>query len=406
MPRTSKSVSSSKTALQTKTVSEVSSGAVVQQSSRTFNSGNFHETRITYNTSNYRDYRRGVGGVGRDDLPINPFTYIRQDVSLLNGRYQRWDGGYLEDWKGNLAGFIGTTPDFDTGPSSTELNAFDGEVINTSLLRVKDQKVNLGVVFAERKRTADLILKTAYDISQSLHRLKRGDFAGAALALGVKPATKKSKGTWNTQNRWLELQYGWKPLLNDVYGAAEALAKLHERPNVTKLSYSKTLRWGSQNPVTFEGCTGVRSTKGKYTRKVVYYFATQSQVHQDLASLGIYNPLSIAWEILPYSFVIDWFIPIGNYLDTLDATTGLSFQKGSSTSFKKFSSVISFKGATGKPGGPNSKAKCDARASFDYVECQRTVLGSFPLPHLPSFDLRITPTRAANAIALFFQRLK
>lgn len=405
MPRTSKSISVGKTSLQTKVITEVSSGAIYQQTNRTFNSGNFSETRVTTNTSNFRDYRRGVGGVGRDDLPINPFTYIRQDVSLLNGRYRRWDGGYLEDFKGNLSGFIGTTPDFDTGPSDTLLNAFDGEVVNSSLLRVKDQKVNLGVVFAERKRTADLILGTAKQISDSIHFLKRGNISGAASALGVKP--RKFNGTKKSMSsRWLELQYGWKPLLHDVYGAAEALARLQDRPNVTRLSFSKTHRWGSQDPVTFEGCKGVRTTKGKYTRKVVYYFATQSQVHQDLASLGIYNPLSIAWEILPYSFIVDWFIPIGNFIDSLDATIGLSFQKGSSTSFKKWRSTISFNRAVGKPGGPSSKAECDAKASYDYVKCVRTSLSSFPLPHLPSFDLRITPTRAANALALIFQRTK
>lgn len=31
------------------------------------------------------------------------------------------------------------------------------------------------------------------------------------------------------------------------------------------------------------------------------------------------NPQSIAWELTPWSFVIDWFIPIGNYLNNLDA---------------------------------------------------------------------------------------
>lgn len=30
--------------------------------------------------------------------------------------------------------------------------------------------------------------------------------------------------------------------------------------------------------------------------------------------LGLKDPLSIAWELVPYSFVADWFIPIGAWL--------------------------------------------------------------------------------------------
>lgn len=36
------------------------------------------------------------------------------------------------------------------------------------------------------------------------------------------------------------------------------------------------------------------------------------------AKVGLTNPLSVAWELIPFSFVVDWFLPIGKYLDALD----------------------------------------------------------------------------------------
>jgi hypothetical protein len=39
--------------------------------------------------------------------------------------------------------------------------------------------------------------------------------------------------------------------------------------------------------------------------------------------LGLLDPLSVAWELLPWSFVIDWFIPIGAYLDVLNGIPAL-----------------------------------------------------------------------------------
>ena len=50
--------------------------------------------------------------------------------------------------------------------------------------------------------------------------------------------------------------------------------------------------------------------------------ATQSQ-------LGLLNPLEIVWECLPYSFVVDWAIPVGAWMSSLTADAGFSFKGGS-----------------------------------------------------------------------------
>jgi hypothetical protein len=48
-----------------------------------------------------------------------------------------------------------------------------------------------------------------------------------------------------------------------------------------------------------------------------------------LNQLGLLNPLSFAWEITPWSFVVDWLIPIGPVLSALTAPVGLNFISGS-----------------------------------------------------------------------------
>lgn len=44
---------------------------------------------------------------------------------------------------------------------------------------------------------------------------------------------------------------------------------------------------------------------------------------------GLANPAAILWELMPYSFVIDWSLPIGNYLQAASSTRGLDFVWGS-----------------------------------------------------------------------------
>jgi hypothetical protein len=47
--------------------------------------------------------------------------------------------------------------------------------------------------------------------------------------------------------------------------------------------------------------------------------------------LGFVNPGVIAWELVPFSFVIDWFVPVGNFLSQWTDFVGLTLQKAYTT---------------------------------------------------------------------------
>jgi hypothetical protein len=42
-----------------------------------------------------------------------------------------------------------------------------------------------------------------------------------------------------------------------------------------------------------------------------------------LNGTGLLNPALLYWELMPYSFVVDWFIPVGDVLASLTAGLGL-----------------------------------------------------------------------------------
>ena len=60
-------------------------------------------------------------------------------------------------------------------------------------------------------------------------------------------------------------------------------------------------------------------------------FCTGSPLLTTASRLGFTNPLSVTWELLPLSFVADWFYPISDYINSLDATLGWDFMGGSCT---------------------------------------------------------------------------
>lgn len=214
-----------------------------------------------------------------------------------------------------------------------ESNCPDASLENAALIgaraNLKQMTVNLGVAWAERGRTATLVGDTAKRIGGAYYELRRGRVRNAMNMLGVTSSRREPRGS-NVPKKWLELQYGWKPLLSDVYGACDALRR---RPysdwSVTAKGSRTSQRLLTKTWSEFEAGYGTASVwNGAFVRidAIPTSGATIS-----LASVGILNPLAVAWELVPYSFVVDWFIPIGGWLDSLDAHFGYSGAYTSST---------------------------------------------------------------------------
>lgn len=191
--------------------------------------------------------------------------------------------------------------------------------------KVNGMSVNLAQAFGERKQTARLIADTATSILDAARALKRGDVGRFLNSVHY-----QGKKGWSGRNissdfskRWLEYTYGWKPLLQDVYGSIEAL---NHKITSDGLRIRASAKEFDQGRWVYDMCE--RSLKRQSTAKLVYNVKCQDQLKAVAANTGISNPALLAWELLPWSFVIDWFIPVGNYLESLTAFDGFSFKDG------------------------------------------------------------------------------
>jgi hypothetical protein len=403
MPRTTVNEVENKAGPRTRVYTDMDTGAFlfgsptlssVQSSSRM-------RQRTTWNTDGFRSFRK-------EGLPMNPFTYVETFRSFPFGKMDSWDhvnrihefnSGYLP---------LGTPVFSSEGSTSSMESSIDAQALNKALKDLKSSKVNLGVALGERQKTGALITRTAQRIGNALRALRKGNISGAANALGV--VTKRGNvAAGNSKalaDEWLSLQYGWKPLLNDVYNAAEDLARISQEPRKFKVTASRSHRWSLRTqPASWNEVPYVRVESGSYTRKYVFIFSYSNEVLTDLSRFGVTNPASVAWELLPWSFVIDWFIPIGDYIDVWDATLGFTFEKGCSTVFKKYEVNVNANGTKHRK-DVNTTYRVAADFYYLSVFCQRVALGSFPLPRLPSFDPRISFNRGVSTAALLRQRLR
>jgi hypothetical protein len=55
-----------------------------------------------------------------------------------------------------------------------------------------------------------------------------------------------------------------------------------------------------------------------YTVKTSARLRFQSELSRSFQKLGLTNLAGLAWELLPWSFVADWALPIGNWINSIE----------------------------------------------------------------------------------------
>lgn len=224
-------------------------------------------------------------------------------------------------------------------------NFSQGSVLNSLKIQLLDElhdmDVNLAVAYAERTATADLVRGTATKLLKGARAIKKGNFNEAARHLGLPRSglRKDHQGKWRRTNytrdafsqKWLEFSYGWVPLYNDMYGslvaADKALAKKPDRliPAVKQAHHEETME-NHTNVIDYYGpwTQVVEKIHVKQVMKMACKVKIENPVLATVQSVGLTNPALVAWELVPFSFVVDWVLPIGNWLTAIAPLVGIS----------------------------------------------------------------------------------
>jgi hypothetical protein len=240
-------------------------------------------------------------------------------------------------------------------------------------------------------------------IATAMSRLRRGDVGGAFRSLGsvaghrdVKLINKRLDDS-DLSGAWLAMQYGWLPTLSDTYEATRAFALRNETrfQRYTVRAMAKKVFDSSTSPPNWS-CPSTWT----YSKQIQYELSEDFSLSQPRA-LGLTDPASVAWELLPWSFVIDWFLPIGDYLSALNI---VPFLKGKywithKETFEGEAYPVSAFYATCGGGAHTFRV-------FDHGRtCGEGAL-VVPTPVFKSLPDAMSPQRIRNAVALAHQKLR
>lgn len=262
------------------------------------------------------------------------------------------------------------------------------------LERVKQGGAQIGVLFGEWNKSFGMManrLQSIADAALALYRLNWKKLAKIfRRSRGwLKRAYRRAKKSGLTlADLWLEWSFGWSPMVSDVGAAMDVLSQ--PGPKAQKVRAGKT------------DMRSLSSPSNAYVRRVDHCTCTINlgclseitNANAYLASrLGIVDVAGIAWELTPFSFLVDWVFDVSTFIGSFTDFVGVEATR--KWVFQKTSHVLTV-------------TSVEYAGKTDIRQLRGTRSLSFPRP-MPNFqvfaNLGTSMTRAANAAALLAQRL-
>lgn len=379
----------------------------------------------------------GYGKLKAYQLPWNPYskwdyrvTSPRGSVTTTRRMYNPAPTGTVQYYTRRVCTLTSLSAACDPGNDAYQVGTFADDPYPLAVSRLtklmSEGNASTGVFLAESGKTAAHLAHTATRVYNALRALKKCRFGEFTSALGItvtenrvskyytnmrvyhgqkgsgfaydsrsKFSREQQQGRFSdfAAKTWLEYAYGWKPLLKDVYDHAVALENVANTYGLVMrraISSAKTSKTTVKNFLVLSDL--VRFNKNVVSNnslRLCVEFRLPTGVVGVTRAFGLTDPLSVAWEVIPFSFVVDWFYPIGNFLESIASYNNLVFHRGYKIVLNTYSG--SNKGSPG-PYKPNwagdSTLTIDGVSltskieSFSFVRSNLTSFPTVPYPKL------------------------
>lgn len=315
-------------------------------------------------------------------LSMHPYEYaeIRQHTDVGYDLHLNVPGGMQRWWS---VGNIGSSAPLITVESLGDLwpTANEQYYVHAAAAKIYGNSHDTFTFLAELPSLLRMFKALANRFA-NLHRLR--------LAYEARSAVEDRK----VSALWLEWRYGWRTFLLDLESFMKALDIWNSKR--TRFSEKAGTKW----------TTG--STESSSTIYSGWTLVKQTTIHTEVGLRGSviadaylppfqFSVLTTAWEKIPYSFVVDWFLRVGTWLNAMNflnvqlkhfAAVGVYIMQRRTV---KYSSLLHNAGSYGAYTG---EALCEGKL----LVRQPTTISFYP-----QFKLSIDAFKIADLLALIAQ---
>lgn len=286
---------------------------------------------------------------------------------------------------------------------------YQKEVVTRRILqKARNIKLDLGVTLGEFGETAAFTATAMTRVARSYRALRKGHVSKALSILTGRKNQQLRDIPGTASDAWLMYQFALNPLLSDVHSVAKLLEGQLLNPNNEIVLYaSKTdsfnteLTYDANYPINYTKY-GI-NTNGKLKTTAKVYIRVSDPTLYTMEQLGITNPVATAWELVPFSFVVDWFAPVGEFFRNIFPPQGLEFVTGY-TYTKVHGSSQAWYDKEPHPAYPDNLGVHTKLSAWDHWK-KREHLGAFPEPSYTIPDLSLSKGKIASGMALLYKVL-
>ena len=208
---------------------------------------------------------------------------------------------------------------------------FNTHLRNKLYSKLRDKvysQASLGVSLAEFGQSSRMIIARAGQLFEFGKALRRFDFIKAARILKMSTVPKRVGAKKSFANNYLEFHFGWSPLIGDIYDAIDVFNSpvddffpVVQESIIVPAKVLKPVASGGYYDRMTIGASKIKSRAGCKVR------INNPNLH--LANqLGLTNPALIAYELIPFSFVANWFVSVEEFLSQGTDYLGLTVTDG------------------------------------------------------------------------------
>lgn len=191
----------------------------------------------------------------------------------------------------------------------------------------------------------------------------------------------RSRHLENLSSLHLEIIFGWTPLLQDIVAATTSvIQKSDERTFVTVSDQSQTLykagidTWHCEARVSYSAGVVIQNRNAWLAERA-----------------GLINPLTVAWDLVPWSFVVNMFVNTGQLVQSVTDFAGLQFTDCYKTTSRRY----------------RANRVAPAQGVYSSMQGIHKVRAQSSLPPVPNLQFRLPEANwetAAMAASLFTQK--
>lgn len=250
-------------------------------------------------------------------LPLTYYHFYQRGF-IKNVQYNGTSPAVYGEWGSRLLG-----PGYFSDESRHEAAAY-----NQAYARLKAQvsdSAGWAENFAQINKTRTMIVDRSVQLARFASALRKGRFNDAARVLRT-PRPSGVSGRKAVSQNFLEFEYGIKPIISDLQSSMSILTS---DPGVRRVVGSGKSNISVNTNVY--GRAGAYYTTDRNAVDFTVAIRCQANVRVTNANLFLANQLGIIdlalpWKLMPFSFVIDWFVNVEQVISSVTDWYGVSLE--------------------------------------------------------------------------------